>query len=110
MSRRSSRSDTTSSTVAHRDVRRSRSSVGVSLNGTNVRSHSYEAFIAKKESFAASLSLVQRVKGIVGAASSGDLVKESHVGIVENPYVGDVVAKHRDPGRSHPERPAAVPI
>src|ERR1700693_5283735 len=42
--------------------------------------------------------------------SSRDLVQESHVRIVENPYVGDVVAKHRYPRRPHAERPAGVAV
>src|ERR1700693_4852035 len=89
ISRKSSRREMTSSTVAHFDVSRSRSSVGVSLNGTKVRSHSYEAFMARLPC---------------------DLVKESHVRIAENPEVGVVVAQHRDARRPHPERPASVSI
>src|SRR5450830_1338138 len=42
--------------------------------------------------------------------SSGDLVQESHIRIVQNPYVGDVVAEHRDARRAHAERPAGVAI
>ena len=44
------------------------------------------------------------------AASSGDLVEEPDVGIVENPDVRDVVAEHGDPRRPHPERPSCVAI
>src|SRR3984893_8986333 len=45
-----------------------------------------------------------------GEASSRDLVQESHVRIVENPYVRDVVAQHRNAGRTHAERPAGVAV
>ena len=37
-----------------------------------------------------------------------DLVKESHVRVVEEPNVRDVVAQHRDSRRAHAERPARV--
>src|SRR5204863_8408989 len=42
--------------------------------------------------------------------SSRDLVEESHVGVVENPYVRDVVAEHGDAGRAHSECPASVAL
>src|SRR5438105_391771 len=42
--------------------------------------------------------------------SSRDLVEESHVGIVENPDIGDVVAEHRDASGAHAECPAGVTI
>ena len=42
--------------------------------------------------------------------SSRDLVQESHVRIVENPYVGDVVAQHRNARGPHAERPSGVAV
>src|SRR3990170_5010117 len=42
--------------------------------------------------------------------SSCELLQESHVGIVQQANVGNVVAKHRDPRGAHPERPARIPL
>src|SRR5207247_10165380 len=42
--------------------------------------------------------------------SSRYLVQESHVRIVQNPYVGNVVTQHGDSSRSHAECPSGVAI
>src|SRR5689334_7509813 len=89
----------TSSTVAHRDVSRSRSSVGVMSNGTNARNHSYEAFKSPASG---------RRRSNVQGSSARNLVEESHIRIVKDSDVRDVVAEHGDARRSHPECPASV--
>src|SRR4051812_43634636 len=80
MSRRSSRTAMRSSTVAQRDVSKSRSSLGLRVKGTNARSHSYDAFTetplrsrlhsAKSYRYGAASSLHSAKRCRHGAASS----------------------------------------
>src|SRR5581483_5703285 len=44
------------------------------------------------------------------AARAGDLLEESHVGIVEYSDIRDLVTADRDAPRPHAERPTRVPL